>query len=208
MAEANQDNSIDTILSDIKSVITGAAPDANGVVVLTERVDNENAQPQPEVQGSGDSPANDDSQGAADTPKQESAAQPAAESTDAVVTKKKRSGDHLPQSPNHQFEEEENTQIPKINSLPNDVTTNSEVAGDARTDGNLVAKETADLTRHIISSALDQASPAKTAGNRSSLEEQLIAIMRPEISDWLNKNLPSIVKEVVEKEIKKVITNE
>lgn len=39
----------------------------------------------------------------------------------------------------------------------------------------------------------------------TTLEEIVMELIRPELSSWLNKNLPAIVTQVVQKEIKKLI---
>ena len=42
-------------------------------------------------------------------------------------------------------------------------------------------------------------------GKDASIEKLVIKLLEPELKKWLNKNLPSIVKQVVNKEIKKII---
>jgi hypothetical protein len=44
-----------------------------------------------------------------------------------------------------------------------------------------------------------------TLNNGRSVEELVKEILRPELTKWLNDNLPAIVKQLVEKEIKKII---
>ena len=41
--------------------------------------------------------------------------------------------------------------------------------------------------------------------NGKSVEELVKEILRPELTKWLNDNLPAIVKQLVDKEIKKII---
>ena len=41
--------------------------------------------------------------------------------------------------------------------------------------------------------------------NGKSVEELVKEILRPELKKWLNDNLPAIVKQLVDKEIKKII---
>jgi cell pole-organizing protein PopZ len=38
-----------------------------------------------------------------------------------------------------------------------------------------------------------------------TLEELIIELLKPQLSDWLNKNLPDIVNNIVQREIKKLI---
>ena len=44
-----------------------------------------------------------------------------------------------------------------------------------------------------------------TLSNGRSVEELVKEILRPELTKWLNDNLPAIVKQLVDKEIKKII---
>ncbi len=44
-----------------------------------------------------------------------------------------------------------------------------------------------------------------TLNNGRSVEELVKEILRPELTKWLNDNLPAIVKQLVDKEIKKII---
>lgn len=198
MAEVSQDNSIDDILSDIKNVITGVKPDAEDVVVLTERVDNENEPPKKEfpVQNQ-DSAANDDA------PNDISNDASKNESTLKAENKPKVAVNDAKDS------EDENGQIPAIDSLSEDF--HEEKLKKSRTldsEDSLIKKSIVDVTRSIVNDAKAKTNPSKSKEQWSPLEERLIEIMRPEISNWLNQYLPSIVREVVEKEIKKVIGNE
>lgn len=43
--------------------------------------------------------------------------------------------------------------------------------------------------------------------SKSALEELVIEMLKPELKTWLDKNLPLLVKELVENEIKKLIQN-
>lgn len=54
---------------------------------------------------------------------------------------------------------------------------------------------------------ITEKSPSDSLGFRSgtTLEEIVMELIKPELSAWLNKNLPNIVTQVVQKEIKKLI---
>lgn len=43
--------------------------------------------------------------------------------------------------------------------------------------------------------------------SKNALEELVIEMLKPELKTWLDKNLPSLVKELVESEIKKLVQN-
>ncbi|WP_342270640.1 DUF2497 domain-containing protein [Rickettsia endosymbiont of Orchestes rusci] len=66
------------------------------------------------------------------------------------------------------------------------------------------ASETSDILKNfahtIKDKQLDTSAPTKNA-----LEELIIEMLKPELRQWLNENLPSLVKQLVECEIKKLI---
>lgn len=43
--------------------------------------------------------------------------------------------------------------------------------------------------------------------SKNSLEELVIEMLKPELKIWLDKNLPLLVREIVESEIKKLVQN-
>ncbi len=45
----------------------------------------------------------------------------------------------------------------------------------------------------------------KKQNNTITLEDFIINIIKPELTDWLNLNLEKVVKEVIEKEIQKIL---
>ena len=52
------------------------------------------------------------------------------------------------------------------------------------------------------------AAPAPSAGDSSkglTVEELTLSVLRPQLSEWLNENLPGLVREIVEREIGKLI---
>lgn len=92
------------------------------------------------------------------------------------------------------------------NSTENSVATNN--LEPVLPDG-LLNEEVANKSQKILKSYLKAATKnhAETIQFRSgqSLEDLVIEMLKPELSAWLNKNLPQLVKSVVEEEIKKLI---
>lgn len=74
---------------------------------------------------------------------------------------------------------------------------------------NLINQEVADQSQQILKSLLKQTNKHPTYNMKLSsditLENIVIEILKPILSDWLNRNLPDIVQKVVEKEIRKLI---
>lgn len=74
---------------------------------------------------------------------------------------------------------------------------------------NLIDKKTATESMEAFQNAIkllgsQDLSNLKLKGGLS-LEETIIELLKQQLSDWLNKNLSSIVQGIVEKEIKKLI---
>lgn len=73
----------------------------------------------------------------------------------------------------------------------------------------LVSPEVADSSQKILKSYIKAVhkSTVDDINFRSgaSLEDLVIELIKPELTQWLNKNLPTIVQSVVEKEIKKIM---
>ena len=59
-----------------------------------------------------------------------------------------------------------------------------------------------DFTSTIKDKNLDN-----NVSSKNTLEELVIEMLKPELKTWLDKNLPSLVKELVESEIKKLVQN-
>jgi len=59
-----------------------------------------------------------------------------------------------------------------------------------------------DFTSTIKDKNLDN-----NVSSKNALEELVIEMLKPELKTWLDKNLPSLVKELVESEIKKLVQN-
>ena len=65
--------------------------------------------------------------------------------------------------------------------------------------------DTLDLTNIVNEENGDYKDELSRSDNDKSIEELVKEILRPELKRWLNDNLPAIVKQLVDKEIKKII---
>ncbi len=75
----------------------------------------------------------------------------------------------------------------------------------------LISEKSANETSNIFKNFANKATMALHAGKKSknlSMEELVIEMMRPQLSKWLNDNLPELVKDLVEKEIKRLVPDE
>ncbi|AJQ51596.1 MAG: DUF2497 domain-containing protein [Rickettsia conorii subsp. raoultii] len=74
----------------------------------------------------------------------------------------------------------------------------------------LISTKSAEEVGDIFKNFTDTIKDKKLDNNISSknaLEELVIEMLKPELKAWLNKNLPVLVKELVEIEIKKLVQN-
>ncbi len=74
----------------------------------------------------------------------------------------------------------------------------------------LISDKSAMEVSGILKEFADKAGSAIKDGKKKSLtlEEIVIEMLRPQLKKWLNDNLPSIVQQLVEKEIKRLIPEE
>ncbi|KDO03497.1 DUF2497 domain-containing protein [Rickettsia tamurae] len=74
----------------------------------------------------------------------------------------------------------------------------------------LISTKSAEEVGDIFKSFTDTIEDKKLDNNISSknaLEELVVEMLKPELKAWLDKNLPLLVKELVEIEIKKLVQN-
>ncbi|MDR0773806.1 MAG: DUF2497 domain-containing protein [Rickettsia sp.] len=69
------------------------------------------------------------------------------------------------------------------------------------------AAETTKIFQHFSKTAQEISANASNPTVKT-LEDIIIEMLRPQLSQWLNKNLPLLVKQLVEKEIQKLIPND
>jgi cell pole-organizing protein PopZ len=76
---------------------------------------------------------------------------------------------------------------------------------------NLISGKLASETSSVLKQFAEKAKSAVKEYKKSkipTLDELVIDILRPQLKQWLDDNLPSLVKELVEKEIKNLIPKE
>lgn len=77
------------------------------------------------------------------------------------------------------------------------------------TPDSLITEETVTESSKAIQSLVDATQKPKEAGmhfrSGETLENLVVESLKPELSAWLNENLPGLVKQLVEKEIKKLL---
>lgn len=68
------------------------------------------------------------------------------------------------------------------------------------------AEKVNDILKNFTSTIKDK-NLDNNVSSKNALEELVIEMLKPELKTWLDKNLPSLVKELVESEIKKLVQN-
>lgn len=71
-----------------------------------------------------------------------------------------------------------------------------------------VAAEAGEALRNLAQHTDKLGSETLKGGSSRTVEELMVDMLRPEISRWLNANLPSIVHQLVEKEIRRLTPKE
>ncbi len=88
-------------------------------------------------------------------------------------------------------------------------TADNEVQNSDNTGKSYIAEEVAKKSQDLFRSFIKATSKNHTNNiqfrSGITLEDLVIELLRPELSNWMNKNLPDIVQSVVEKEVKKLI---
>lgn len=73
----------------------------------------------------------------------------------------------------------------------------------------LISQENAEASTEPLKALMKSVSKSHGEGltfrSGTTVEDLVIELLKPQLSEWLNQNLPSLVKHVVEKEIKKLI---
>lgn len=72
---------------------------------------------------------------------------------------------------------------------------------------DLILKENIEEIRALIGKMQNELQYQQQKQSKLTVEELVVSLLKPELSEWLNKNLCKLVKSVVEKEIKDIINN-
>ncbi|HJD60899.1 MAG TPA: PopZ family protein [Rickettsia endosymbiont of Columbicola hoogstraali] len=74
----------------------------------------------------------------------------------------------------------------------------------------LISTQSAEKVNDILkdfTSTIKDKNLDNNVSSKNALEELVIEMLKPELKTWLDKNLPLLVKELVESEIKKLVQN-
>ncbi|AZU37289.1 hypothetical protein BBB02_01555 [Wolbachia endosymbiont of Bemisia tabaci] len=118
-------------------------------------------------------------------------------------------------------EEENNCQSEKMNNLFNSHSYNSEeknlyndiqinnskASHQVQSNEHLVLKENMEEIKTLLEKMQSELRHKQQKRADLTVEELLTSLLKPQLSEWLNKYLHALVKEVVEKELKDIINN-
>ncbi|WGJ62474.1 MULTISPECIES: PopZ family protein [unclassified Wolbachia] len=118
-------------------------------------------------------------------------------------------------------EEENNCQSEKMNNQFNSHSYNSEeknlydniqmsnnkVSYQEQSNEHLVLKENMEEIKTLLEKMQSELRHKQQKRADLTVEELVVSLLKPQLSEWLNKYLHALVKEVVEKELKDIINN-
>ncbi|WP_264377422.1 MULTISPECIES: PopZ family protein [unclassified Wolbachia] len=118
-------------------------------------------------------------------------------------------------------EEENNCQSEKMNNQFNSHSYNSEeknlydniqmsnnkVSYQEQSNEHLVLKENMEEIKTLLEKMQSELRHKQQKRADLTVEELVVSLLKPQLSEWLNKYLHELVKEVVEKELKDIINN-
>lgn len=118
-------------------------------------------------------------------------------------------------------EEENNCQSEKMNNQFNNHSYNSEeknlyddiqmssnkVSYQEQNNEHLVLKENMEEIKTLLEKMQSELQHKQQKRANLTVEELVTSLLKPQLSEWLNKYLHALVKEVVEKELKDIINN-
>ncbi|UIP91271.1 DUF2497 domain-containing protein [Wolbachia pipientis] len=118
-------------------------------------------------------------------------------------------------------EEENNCQSEKMSNLFNSHSYNSEeknlydniqmsnnkVSYQEQSNEHLVLKENMEEIKTLLEKMQSELRHKQQKRADLTVEELVVSLLKPQLSEWLNKYLHALVKEVVEKELKDIINN-
>ena len=104
---------------------------------------------------------------------------------------------------------EESEEVIVAEAPVNDVAEAELPEDDSKKTSRLISEQTATASTKALESLLQSVPKTQVDGpsfrTGVTLEDLVIEAMKPELSTWLDKNLPSLVTNLVEKEIKKLL---
>lgn len=180
------EQSIDQIMNDIKDVITSTSAN-DDVLVLTEKVEEQ--------------PTAIDQDALAQQMEQELLAQQMAESLNAPAQEAQpvANDDILAQ-----LDQQEPASTTQAAPEPQQAA-----SAPAAQIEQLVREDVASSAKSMISELMNAQQPNTTASQAPSsnnpIEQLVMSLLKPELKSWLDKNLEPIVREIVQKEIQRIV---
>lgn len=187
----SQDPSMEEILQTIRGVISGEegegedgaaenSGDGDEVLELTEEAAEEAPAEAPPVEEGGEDSVLDDIDNALDetTAEDEPAAETPAEEAPAEAE-------------------------PAVEAAPQPAATTPAAQGELVSDP--VASASTEALKELVDNIPKPQVDSPVTRGGTTLEDLVIEAIKPFLSDWLNENLPTIVKQLVSKEIKKLV---
>ncbi|BDG76354.1 conserved hypothetical protein [Wolbachia endosymbiont of Culex quinquefasciatus JHB] len=116
-------------------------------------------------------------------------------------------------------EEENNCQSEKMNNQFNSYNSeeknlydniqmsNNKVSYQEQSNEHLVLKENMEEIKTLLEKMQSELRHKQQKRADLTVEELVVSLLKPQLSEWLNKYLHALVKEVVEKELKDIINN-
>lgn len=116
-------------------------------------------------------------------------------------------------------EEENNCQSEKMNNQFNSYNleeknlydniqmSSNEVSHQEQNNEHLVLKENMEEIKTLLEKMQSELRYKQQKRADLTVEELVVSLLKPQLSEWLNKYLHALVKEVVEKELKDIINN-
>ncbi len=106
--------------------------------------------------------------------------------------------EHLDDLHNEEFE-----QLKKLESLESSkqpITDQNQTIKDS-----LLSKQTIEKTSNSIKKLMNNFDNKKPSTNAVTVEQMLMSMLRPQLEEWLNANLPALVEKVIREEISKIV---
>lgn len=105
------------------------------------------------------------------------------------------------QSNSHSYNSEEK-------NLYNDIQiNNSKASHQVQNNEHLILKENMEEIKTLLEKMQSELRHKQQKRADLTVEELVVSLLKPQLSEWLNKYLHALVKEVVEKELKDIINN-
>nr|WP_240034524.1 DUF2497 domain-containing protein [Wolbachia endosymbiont of Aedes albopictus] len=105
------------------------------------------------------------------------------------------------QSNSHSYNSEEK-------NLYNDIQINdSKASHQVQNNEHLILKENMEEIKTLLEKMQSELRHKQQKRADLTVEELVVSLLKPQLSEWLNKYLHALVKEVVEKELKDIINN-